>query len=170
MLQKTHFHPRGFAKMENMHFRSGFIGTTIRALAQRGAQNSCPLPISKLFLDVFFFLVSWWWNWTHIVPKWPGQNIFAYKVWGICHGTNKFTYKTRITCLLAFDSRMWFSLLRLFYSKTCAPVMEFCFETQTLWCNNFNYFLHGICLLWTNIGFATHPVVFNFAFLSAIIS
>ena len=51
--KKTHFHPRGVAKIKNLHFDPGFIGTKIRALAQRGAQNSCPVTISKLFSRCF---------------------------------------------------------------------------------------------------------------------
>ena len=53
MFQKTHFHQRGVAKMKNRHFDAGFIGTKIRALAQRGAQNSCPGAFRSYFLDVF---------------------------------------------------------------------------------------------------------------------
>ena len=53
MFQTTHFHPIGVAQMEKVHFDAGFIGTKIRALAQRGAQNSCPVAISKLFSRCF---------------------------------------------------------------------------------------------------------------------
>ena len=53
MLQKTQFHPRGVANIENLHFCSGSIGMKIRALAQRGAQNSCPGAISKVFSRCF---------------------------------------------------------------------------------------------------------------------
>ena len=129
MFQKTHFHPRGVAQMEKVHFRTGFVVTQIRALAQRGAQNSCPVTISKLFSRCFLLSAFVGWNWTHIVPKWPGQSTFACRIRGICHALNNFTYKTWISCLVAFDSRIYLSFLRLFYNETRAPALEFTLNT-----------------------------------------
>ena len=123
MLQKTHFRPRGVAKMENLHFCSGFIGTKIRALAQRGAQNSCPGTISKLFSGCILLARP---EGEQFGPQWLCQGTFAYKIWVICEGTTNFTYQTNVNWSLTFDSRIEFSLLKLFYSETCALAQQMC--------------------------------------------
>ena len=93
MFPKTHFHPRGVAKMENQHFDPGFKGTQIRALAQRGAQNSCPVTISKVFDRCFLFARS---EGGEFGPRWLCQATFACKIRVICEGPTIFTYKTRV--------------------------------------------------------------------------
>ena len=76
MFPKTHFHPRGVAKMEKTHFDAGFIGTKIRALAQRGAQNSCPGAISKVLSRCFLLARP---GGGEFGPQWPCQGTFAFK-------------------------------------------------------------------------------------------
>ena len=93
MFQKTRFHLRGVAKIDNLHFCSGFIVKKIRALAQRGAQNSCPVLIWKVFSRCF--LLACFLGGEFGTPR-PCQSTFAYKMRRICHGACKNAYKTRL--------------------------------------------------------------------------
>ena len=74
--------------MEKVHFDAGFIGTNIRALAQRGAQNSCRGAISKLFSGCFLLARP---ERGESGPPWLCQSTFAYKIQVICEGSNNFS-------------------------------------------------------------------------------
>ena len=89
--------------MEKVHFRTGFVGTQIRALAQRGAQNSCPGTILKVFSGCFLLARP---EGGEFGPQWLFQGTFAYKTRVICDGPTNFTYKTQVIWSITLDSRL----------------------------------------------------------------
>ena len=81
--------------MEKVHFDAGFIGTNIRALAQRGAQNSCPGAIWKVLSRCFLLARP---EGGEFGSQLLCQGTFAYKIRVICKGPNNFAYKIRVIC------------------------------------------------------------------------